>query len=97
MTSQSFLCHDYSMMWDNMQEKTAFRIGQSVKNILVFRGDRNGKSAARWCYCSQHHECDDLSTYIKSADQLPELTKRLIVYFAEQGAKLRMEREKAGE
>ena len=27
-------------------------------------------------------ECDDLSTYIKSADQLPELTKRLIVYFA---------------
>lgn len=41
-------------------------------------------------------ECDDLSTYLKSADQLPDLTKRLIVYFVEQGAKLRMEREKAG-
>lgn len=41
-------------------------------------------------------ECDDLSTYIKSADQLPDLTKRLIVHFVEQGAKLRMEREKAG-
>lgn len=41
-------------------------------------------------------ECDDLSTYLKSADQLPDLTKRLIVYFAEQGAKMRMEREKAG-
>lgn len=38
-------------------------------------------------------ECDDLSTYIKSADQLPELTKRLIVYFAEQGARLRMQQE----
>lgn len=41
-------------------------------------------------------ECDDLSTYLKSADQLPDLTKRLIVYFCEQGAKLRMEREQAG-
>lgn len=41
-------------------------------------------------------ECDDLSTYLKSADQLPDLTKRLILYFVERGAKLRMEREKAG-
>ena len=41
-------------------------------------------------------ECDDLSTYLKSADQLPDLTKRLIIYFCEQGAKLRAEREKAG-
>ena len=39
-------------------------------------------------------ECDDLSTYIKSVDQLPDLTKRMIVYFIEQGAKLRMERER---
>lgn len=41
-------------------------------------------------------ECDDLSTYLKSVDQLPDLTKRLIVYFVEQGAKLRMEKERAG-
>lgn len=41
-------------------------------------------------------ECDDLSTYLKSADQLPDLTKRLIVHFCEQGAKLRMEKERAG-
>lgn len=41
-------------------------------------------------------ECDDLSTYIKSADQLPELTKRLIVHFMEEGARLRLERERAG-
>lgn len=37
-------------------------------------------------------ECDDLSTYIKSADQLPDLTKRLIVHFCELGAKERMKR-----
>lgn len=41
-------------------------------------------------------ECDDLSTYLKSADQLPDLTKRLIVHFWKQGVKLRMEREAAG-
>lgn len=41
-------------------------------------------------------ECDDLSTYIKSVDQLPDLTKRLIVHFIEQGAKIRMEKERAG-
>ena len=40
-------------------------------------------------------ECDDLRTYLKSADQLPDLTKRLIVHFWEQGVKLRMEREAA--
>ncbi len=39
-------------------------------------------------------ECDDLSTYIKSADQLPDLTKRLIVYFCERGAKMRLEQER---
>ncbi|MCI8916230.1 MAG: hypothetical protein HFF26_06145 [Oscillospiraceae bacterium] len=41
-------------------------------------------------------ECDDISTYLKSADQLPELTKRLIVQFAERGARLRMQREAEG-
>lgn len=41
-------------------------------------------------------ECDDLSTYIKSADQLPDLTKRLIVYFCELGAKERMKQEAGG-
>lgn len=41
-------------------------------------------------------ECDDLSTYLKSVDQLPDLTRRLIVYFCERGAKLRAEQEKAG-
>lgn len=41
-------------------------------------------------------ECDDLSTYIKSVDQLPDLTKRLIVHFMEQGARMRMEKERAG-
>jgi len=41
-------------------------------------------------------ECDDLSTYLKSADQLPDLTKRLIVYFCEQGARLRAEQKKSG-
>lgn len=40
-------------------------------------------------------ECDDLSTYIKSVDQLPDLTKRLMVQFMERGARLRMEREQA--
>ncbi len=40
-------------------------------------------------------ECDDLSTYIKSVDQLPDLTKRLMVQFMERGARLRMERERA--
>lgn len=29
--------------------------------------------------------CDDLSTYLKSADQLPDLTKRLIVKFIQDG------------
>lgn len=29
--------------------------------------------------------CDDLSTYLKSADQLPDLTKRLIVKFIQEG------------
>ena len=42
-------------------------------------------------------ECDDLSTYIKSPDQLPDLTKRLIVRFVERGARLRMEQERTGE
>lgn len=37
-------------------------------------------------------ECDDLSTYIKSADQLPELTKRMIVYFCELGEKERLKK-----
>lgn len=41
-------------------------------------------------------ECDDLSTYLKSAHQLPDLTKRLLVHFVEQEVKLRMEREAAG-
>ncbi len=41
-------------------------------------------------------ECDDLSTYIKSVDQLPDLTKRLIVHFMEQGARMRLEKERAG-
>lgn len=41
-------------------------------------------------------ECDDLSTYIKSVDQLPDLTKRLIVHFMEQGARTRLEKERAG-
>jgi len=40
-------------------------------------------------------ECDDLSTYVKSPDQLPDLTKRLIVYFCELGAKERMKRKEA--
>lgn len=31
--------------------------------------------------------CDDLSTYLKSADQLPDLTKRLIVKFIREGMK----------
>lgn len=30
-------------------------------------------------------ECDDLSTYLKSPDQLPDLTKRLIVQFIRKG------------
>jgi len=34
-------------------------------------------------------ECDDLSTYLKSADQLPDLTKSLIVRFVREGMKLR--------
>lgn len=41
-------------------------------------------------------ECDDLSTYVKSIDQLPDLTRRLIVHFMEEGAKIRMERDWAG-
>ena len=41
-------------------------------------------------------EFDDLSAYLKSVDQLPDLTKRLIVYFCEQGSKLRMEKEQTG-
>lgn len=41
-------------------------------------------------------ECDDLSTYVKSIDQLPDLTRRLIVHFMEEGAKIRMERDRAG-
>lgn len=41
-------------------------------------------------------ECDDLSTYIKSVDQLPPLTLRLMADFVKRGARLRMEREKAG-
>ena len=34
-------------------------------------------------------ECDDLSTYIKSVDQLSDLTKRMVVYFCELGARER--------
>jgi len=30
-------------------------------------------------------ECDDLASYLKSADQLPDLTKRLIVRFIRKG------------
>lgn len=41
-------------------------------------------------------ECDDLSTYIKSADQLPELTKQLIVYFVELGEKERRKKAAGG-
>lgn len=32
--------------------------------------------------------CDDLSTYLKSADQLPDLTKSLIVKFVREGMKI---------
>ncbi|MDE6589202.1 MAG: hypothetical protein K2K53_02410 [Oscillospiraceae bacterium] len=41
-------------------------------------------------------QCGDPGTYLTCADQLPDLTKRLIVHFWEQGAKLRAERERAG-
>ena len=37
-------------------------------------------------------ECDDLSTYIKSADQLPDLTKRMIVSFCEIGERERLKK-----
>lgn len=30
-------------------------------------------------------ECDDLRNYLKSADQLPDLTKRLIINFIRKG------------
>ena len=40
-------------------------------------------------------ECDDLSTYIKSPDQIPDLTMRMMVNFLVRGARLRMEREQA--
>lgn len=32
--------------------------------------------------------CDDLSTYLKSADQLPDLTKSLIARFVREGMKI---------
>lgn len=32
--------------------------------------------------------CDDLSTYLKSADQLPELTRMLIAKFIRDGMEL---------
>ena len=41
-------------------------------------------------------ECDDLSTYVKSVDQLPDLTKRLLVYFMELGEKELRKREAGG-
>lgn len=33
-------------------------------------------------------ECDDLSTYLKSADQLPELTKMLMAKFIQRGMEI---------
>lgn len=30
-------------------------------------------------------ECDDLSSYLKSPDQLPELTRRLMLHFIQKG------------
>ncbi len=39
--------------------------------------------------------CDDLSTYLKSADQLPDLTKRLIVKFIQEGME-RIEKNQKG-
>lgn len=35
--------------------------------------------------------CEDLSTYLSSASQLPEVTRRLMVSFIEQGHKYRTE------
>lgn len=39
-------------------------------------------------------ECDDLSTYLKSADQLPDLTKSLIVRFVREGMRISEKKRK---
>ncbi len=41
-------------------------------------------------------ECDDLSTYLKSADQLPDLTKSLIVRFVREGMRISEKKRKDG-
>ena len=39
-------------------------------------------------------ECDDLSTYLKSADQIPDLTKSLIVRFVREGMRISEKKRK---
>lgn len=41
-------------------------------------------------------ECDDMSEYIKSADQLPSLTKRLVADFVREGARIRLGKASGG-